>query len=144
MASEFRELVLGEEFMDFLRDPEPAPARAKADVEALGESLEANLRAQLGLYREYVETANRQRLAMINGGARGADINVESEQLLTALASLEADRIALVEGILAAGPGLGRRCRQGQVRAPLSLLQPGAGPAHQGRPRLPAGDAWRS
>jgi hypothetical protein len=105
MGSEYRELVLGEEFMDLLRDPKPAPAAASSDVEAHGEALEANLRAQLALYREYAEAAGRQRLAMVNGGARSADINAEIEPLLAALGSLESDRISLVEKILAARPG---------------------------------------
>jgi hypothetical protein len=106
MASEFRELVLGEEFMDLLREPAARPAPA-ADVEALGESLEANLRAQLNLYRDYVETASRQKLAIVNGKpVESGEINVESEHLLSALGSLEADRVGLVEKIMASRPGL--------------------------------------
>ncbi len=105
MASEFRERVLGEEFMYLLRDPKPAPAAGMADVEAHGEALEANLRAQLGLYREYAEAAGRQRLAMINGGTGSAEINAECEPLIAALGSLESDRISLVEKILDARPG---------------------------------------
>lgn len=105
MASEYRELVLGEEFMELLREPE-AKADESVDIDALGESLEANLRAQLALYRDYVETATRQKLALVNGKAEdNADINVESEHLLSTLGALEADRIAVIEKIIAARPG---------------------------------------
>lgn len=107
MASEFRELVLGEEFMDLLREPETDAAAPAADVEALGESLEANLRAQLALYGGYVESANRQKLALVNGRlAENQGVNAESERILSALGALEADRIGLVEKIAAARPGL--------------------------------------
>lgn len=107
MASEFRELVLGEEFMDLLREPENAAVAETVDVEALGESLEANLKAQLSLYRDYVETAQRQKLAMVNGKAdENNAINAESEHLLATLGALEADRVGLVEKILATRPGL--------------------------------------
>lgn len=107
MASEFRELVLGEEFMDLLREPQIAAVAETVDVEALGESLEANLKAQLSLYRDYVETAQRQKLAMVNGKAdENNAINAESEHLLATLGALEADRVGLVEKILATRPGL--------------------------------------
>src|SRR5688572_27313058 len=104
MASEYRELVLGEEFMDLLREPETVAVEA-VDVEALGESLEANLRAQLALYRDYVEVATRQKLAMVNGKvSESQEMNAESEHLLTTLGALEADRSGLVGRILASRP----------------------------------------
>jgi hypothetical protein len=105
MASEYRELVLGEDFMDLLREPAEA-APETVDAEALGESLEANLRAQLSLYRDYVDVANRQKLAMVNGDLAGSNgINLESERLLATLGALEADREGLVGKILASRPG---------------------------------------
>ena len=109
MASEFRELVLGEEFMDLLRDPETPSHVENVDVESLGESLEANLRAQLSLYRDYVETANRQKMAMVNGRlAENNEINVASEHILITLGALEADRAGLVEKIASGCAGLSR------------------------------------
>jgi FlgN protein len=105
MASEYRELVLGEEFMDLLREP-VAAVDESVDVEALGESLEANLRAQLSLYRDYVEVANRQKLAMVNGRVSETnEVNAESEHLLATLGALEADRAGIVGKILAGRPG---------------------------------------
>ena len=106
MASEYRELVLGEEFMDLLREPAAVAVEA-VDVEALGESLEANLRAQLALYRDFVEVANRQKLAMVNGRvSETAGANGESEHLLTTLGALEVDRAGLVGKIIAGRPGI--------------------------------------
>lgn len=123
MATGYGDLALGEEFMDLLRDPGPDSAAAPKDVEAEGEALEANLRAQLGLYREYVAAADRQRLSLING-SRGVDANAESERLLAALGALEADRIALVERILEARPGLA----DDPAKVKCELLYPCFGP----------------
>lgn len=113
MASEFRELVLGEEFMDLLRDPVALPAE-DVDVESLGESLEANLRDQLSLYRGYVDAANRQKLAMVNGRlAENNALNTESELILSRLASLEAARTDLVGKIISS--------RSGQVQSAAQI-----------------------
>jgi hypothetical protein len=125
MASEYRELVLGEEFMDLLREP-VAIAPEAADLEALGESLEANLRAQLSLYRDYLETANRQKAAMVNGRVEEtAAVNLQSEHLLTALGALEADRVGLVEKILASRPGVSGEA----AKVKCELLYPCFSPA---------------
>lgn len=125
MASEYRELVLGEDFMDLLREPE-APAAEPVDAEALGESLEANLHAQLSLYRDYVEVATRQKLAMVNGNLSESNgINAESERLLAALGALEADRTGLVGKILAARPGIS----EDAARVKCELLYPCFSPA---------------
>jgi hypothetical protein len=109
MGADYKELVLGEEFMDLLREPESVPAAEapEAGVDALGERLEANLRAQLGLYREYLAAGDRQKTAMVN--RRLADnqaINAEIERLLGGLGALEAERLDIVSRIAAARPGL--------------------------------------
>jgi hypothetical protein len=126
MASEFRELVLGEEFMDLLREPEAIPAAVRVDAEALGEKLEANLRSQLALYRDYLETANRQKLAMVNRSLEGGrEANLESERLLGALAVLETERLAHIEKIASTRPGLPRN----PVQVKCELLYPAFSPA---------------
>ena len=113
MPSEFRELVLGEEFMDLLREPESIPAVPAVDTEALGAELEDNLRAQLALYRDYLETANRQKLAMVNRSLEeGREANAVSERLLGNLAALETGRLALIGKIAATRPGLPREAAQ--------------------------------
>jgi hypothetical protein len=113
MASEFRELVLGEEFMDLLREPESIPAAPAVDTEALGARLEDNLRAQLALYRDYLDTANRQKLAMVNRSLEeGRNANAESERLLGNLAVLETERLGLIEKIASTRPGLPRDAAQ--------------------------------
>lgn len=124
MASEFRELVLGEEFMDLLRDPVAAPAE-DVDVEALGEGLEANLRDQLSLYREYLEAANRQKLAMVNGRLNENNaLNTESEIILGRLGSLEAARTDLVGKIVSTRPGLGQNPAQIKCEVLYPLFSP--------------------
>jgi hypothetical protein len=113
MPSEYRELVLGEEFMDLLREPESITAVPAVDTEALGAELEDNLRAQLALYRDYLETANRQKLAMVNRSLEeGREANAVSERLLGNLAALETERLALIGKIAATRPGLPRDAAQ--------------------------------
>lgn len=109
MPSEYRELVLGEEFMDLLREPESIPAAPSVDAESLCASLEDNLLAQLALYRDYLETANRQKLAMVNRSLEdGRGANAESERLLGSLAALETERLSIIGKIASAIPGLPR------------------------------------
>lgn len=113
MPSEYRELVLGEEFMDLLREPESIPAAPSVDAESLGVSLEDNLLAQLALYRDYLETANRQKLAMVNRSLEeGRGANAESERLLGSLAALETERLSIIGKIASAIPGLPREAAE--------------------------------
>lgn len=124
MAVNFKELALGEEFMDLLREPETIPA-SMGDVEGFGLQLEANLGAQLDLYREYLATAERQKTAMANRRlAESQEINVESERLLGRLAALEAERISIVSRIAAERPGLSAVPSQVKCEALYPHLSP--------------------
>jgi hypothetical protein len=100
MGFNYKELVLGEEFADLLREPS-AHVEPAVDLEALGESLIGNLNTQLSLYTNYLEQANRQRLALANRKlAENTDANVESERLIGSLYVLEQERVAITGKIL--------------------------------------------
>ncbi len=100
MSPQYRELLLGEEFADLLRDPIPA-ADEFIDTAALGDALIFNLRAQLAQYADYLERATRQRMALVNRNLAGNEAgNLDSEQFITAVAALEEERIALTGKIV--------------------------------------------
>jgi hypothetical protein len=100
MGFNYKELVLGEEFADLLRAP-ATNAEPSVDMEALGESLIANLNKQLDLYTAYLAQAERQRLSLVNRKLdENYQANVESEKLIGSLSTLEVERIAITEKIL--------------------------------------------
>ncbi len=104
MAFNYKELVLGQEYMDLIQDT-VVPVEVQVDRSGLGEELIKNLETQLDLYSNYLEQANRQRLALVNRNlAANTDANVESEKLINSLANLESDRIIITEKILGIEP----------------------------------------
>jgi hypothetical protein len=102
MGSEYRQLILGEDFADLLNDAAPmAVAAAEVDRDALCEKLIANLKSQLDLYVSYQDQAKRQRLALVNRRlSDNLDVNHEVDKLLNSLAGLEDERIELTVGII--------------------------------------------
>lgn len=123
MRSEYRQLILGEDFADLLGEAAPAPAASGAvDRDALCGKLVANMRAQLGLYLSYREQADIQRLALVNRRlSENQGVNLEVDKLLNSLAVLETERIALADAILG---------KRGEASAPVKcesiypLVQP--------------------
>jgi hypothetical protein len=100
MAPNYKELVLGEEFADLIREPS-VQVGPKIDIEAHAVALIHNLNIQLKLYGAYVEQAERQRMALVNHKlAENAEVNVASERLIGYLADLERDRIAITQKML--------------------------------------------
>lgn len=101
MATLTRQAILGEEFSELFAEGAPAASARTADREDLCDRLIANLRAQLGLYGDYLALAERQRLALVNRRlSDNVDVNDAIEKLLHSLAGLEEERIRLVTSIL--------------------------------------------
>lgn len=104
MGAEYRQQILREDFADIFEDAAPAPA-VQVAVGPLCENLIANLAGQQELYAAYLHLANRQRIALVNRDiAENQYVNGETDKLLNALASLEAERVSVTAGIL--GPRL--------------------------------------
>jgi len=107
MGFNYKELALGEEFADLLREPSKDLVPT-VDLEALGESLIANLNLQHDLYIAYLEQANRQRLAIVNRKLpENIEANVESERLIGVLSNLEQERIDITGKIAGSAKGVG-------------------------------------
>ncbi len=102
MATEYRQFLLGEEFADLLTDPASvAVAEPKVDRNALCEKLITNLRAQHGLYVDYLEQAKRQRMALVNRRlAENQNVNHEVDKLINSLAGLEEQRLEITAALL--------------------------------------------
>lgn len=106
MGSEFRELVLGREFMDLLDEPQAA-ALPEVDLDALSEALLANMREQCNAYATYLVNAEKQRMALVNHKLEDNQaLNLEAEHMVSALTSLETARLRIVERMLEAHPEL--------------------------------------
>ena len=100
MALNYREMVLGEEFADLIREPVTLPVNNN-HVEIYAEELINNLGAQLSLYTMYIEQAARQRMALVNHNlSETAAANVEAEKVMGLLSHLERERLALMQKIL--------------------------------------------
>jgi hypothetical protein len=111
MGSEYRELVLGAEYMDLLRGPETLAA--DVDLDALAEELIKNLDAQRGVYEKYLAAAEKQKLALVNNRlAENQEVNEESDRVLSRLSGLETERLSIAERILSARPDLAESAAQ--------------------------------
>jgi hypothetical protein len=100
MGIGYRELLLGEDFADLLEDP-VAPVPAPVDADGLCETLIGNMKAQLALYRAYLDQAGRQRLALINRRlVENHDVNHETDKLVNGLATLEEQRIIVTDKLV--------------------------------------------
>lgn len=123
MGSEYRELVLGTEFMDLLKEPETS--LPYVDIDALGEELVRNLEAQTRVYGAYLAAAEKQKLALVNNRLEDSqDVNVESERVLAQLSGLETERLGIAERILAARPDLAPAAAQLRCEVLYSCLDP--------------------
>jgi hypothetical protein len=123
MGSEYRELVLGTEFMDLLREPEAAGV--DADIDVLGEALVENLEAQRRVYSAYLAAAEKQKLALVNNRlSENQAVNEEAERVLSNLSGLESDRLGIAERILSARPDLAPSAAQLRCESLYSALEP--------------------
>jgi hypothetical protein len=101
MRSEYRQLLLGEDFADLLGEAVPAAADETVDRDALCGKLIANMRAQLALYIAYRGQADVQRMALVNRRLNeNQGVNLEVDKVLNSLAGLEAERIVLTASII--------------------------------------------
>jgi hypothetical protein len=124
MGSEYRELVLGSEFMDLLDAPERS-FEADADIAPMAEALAANLDAQRAVYAEYRAAAEVQKLALINNRLEETrSVNGDAEKALSSLAGLESERLAIVAAILEARPGLAPAAGHLRCEALYPALEP--------------------
>lgn len=100
MALNYREMVLGEEFADLIREPVSIPL-TKVDYESHGEELIENLNAQLALYTLYLDQANRQRMSLVNHNlSETSAANVEAEKLIGLLSQLEKVRLIITRKLV--------------------------------------------
>src|SRR5437870_4799359 len=102
MGSEFREMVLGSEFSDLLDEPK-SPTAPAANIDALVEVLIENLDAQRAVYVEYLAAAERQKMALVNHRLPEVQAaNSDGEKAISDLGTLESERLAIAERIVAA------------------------------------------
>jgi FlgN protein len=134
MSFKYKELVLGEEYADLLSDL-PATQVHAEDIEARGEELIQNLNAQLTLYRDYLEQANRQRMALVNRKLdENSHANVESERLIGSLNILEEKRIQITLKILGmVNPGTASKPNDFAQKAKCENIYPLLSPVNAAR-----------